>query len=191
MRLNDLRIGYVPYDETLKQPGDRRRFCYYAEKRAIKFEIAKPSETYDLVLVTHAADLTVWSDYQKGNAKIVYDLIDSYLAVPRSDWKGVFRGLAKYVSGQYRHLRLNQWDTIRSMCKRADAVTCTTLEQKQDILPFCSNVHLILDIKSEYAQIKKNYSTGKVFNFVWEGMPHSLHSFQEIPHILQVFCTDP
>ena len=184
MSLKDLRIGYVPYDETLKRPGDRRRFCYYAARRGIKFEFAKPSETYDLVYVTHAADLTVWSNYHKGNAKIVYDFIDSYLAVPRFDKKGIFRGLAKYVSGQYKYLQLNHWKTIQSMCQRADAVACTTLEQKQDILPFCPNVHLILDIKSMYNQVKKDYSAGEVFNLAWEGLPHSINSFHEIRPVL-------
>ena len=184
MNLKDLRIGYTPYDETLKRPGDRRRFCFYAEKRNIKFELAKPSETYDLVYVTHAADLTVWCDYQKGNAKIIYELIDSYLAVPKFDRKGILRGLAKYVSGQYKHLQLNQWKTIQSMCKRADAVACSTMEQKRDILQFCPNVHIILDIKSMYSQVKRDYSAGEVFHFVWEGLPHSLNSFREIREAL-------
>jgi len=181
---SDLRIGYVPYDEILTQPGDRRRFCYYANKKGIRFEIAKPSETYDLVFVTHGGDITTWCDYQKGNAKVVYDLIDSYLAIPKASLKGNLRGLAKYVSGQYRHLRLNQWKTIQSMCERANAVVCTTIEQKNDILPFCPNVHLILDIKSMYKPLKTNYSTGEVFNFAWEGMPYSIHSFHEIRDVL-------
>ena len=184
MSLKDLRIGYVPLDETLKQPGDRRRFCYFAEKRNIQFEIAEPSETYDLVYLTQGADLTVWSEYHKGNAKIVYDFIDSYLAVPKFNLKGSLRGLAKYVSGQYKYLQLNQWKTIQSMCQKADAVVCATLEQKKDILPFCSNVHLILDIKSMYNQVKKDYKAGEIFNLVWEGLPHSINSFREIQPVL-------
>jgi hypothetical protein len=59
-------------------PGDLRRFGYYAEKRKIKYEIADPSETYDLVFLTQSADLSVWSDYQRGNCKVIYDFIDSY-----------------------------------------------------------------------------------------------------------------
>ena len=184
MGLNDLRIGYAPYSKKLDKPGDRRRFFYYTQKRNIKFEFARPTETYDLVYVTHAADLSVWNNYQKGNAKIVYDFIDSYLAVPKSDPKGVFRGLAKYASGQYKNLQINHWKTIQSMCQRADAVACTTLEQKSDILPFCSNVHLILDIKSMYDQVKKDYARGDVFNIVWEGLPHSMNSFREVRSVL-------
>jgi len=188
MQMKDLRIGYVPYSETLEKPGDRRRFCYYAKKRNIQFEIARPSKTYDLVVVTELGDLSVWSEYDKGNAKVVYDLIDSYLAIPGWDPKGLLRGLAKYVSGQSRYLRLNHWKAIESMCRRADAVICTTDEQKNSILEFCENVHIILDIHSSVANLcKTDYSAGEIFNFVWEGLPQTLQSFYEIRDVLEYF----
>lgn len=186
MNLNDLRIGYVPLSDKLDKPGDRRRFCYYANKRSIAFEIAKPSESYDLVVVTEGGDLSVWSDYHKGNAKIVYDFIDSYLAIPRWDPKGLLRGLAKYVAGQSQYLRLDHWKAIQAMCQRADAVICSTDEQKQDILQFCQNVHIVLDIHSTVTRVvKTNYSAGDVFNFVWEGLPQNILSFYEIKDVLE------
>ena len=110
--------------------------------------------------------------------------IEKFLVMAVCYKKGIFRGLAKYISGQYKYLQLNHWKTIQSMCQRADAVACTTLEQKQDILPFCPNVHLILDIKSMYNQVKKDYSAGEVFNLAWEGLPHSINSFHEIRPVL-------
>ena len=54
-----LRIGYVPYSNDMTKPGDRRRFCYYAKKRNIKFEIAQPSKDYDVVVLTEGADSTI------------------------------------------------------------------------------------------------------------------------------------
>src|SRR5256885_5448772 len=144
--LRSLRIGYVPYTRDLCYAGDRRRFCYYAHKRNIAFELAKPSESYDIVVVTERGDLGTWSAYQRGNAKIVYSLINRYLAVPAWDPKGVLRGVAKYVTRETRHLQLNYWRAMEAMCERADAVVCTTEEQRQDILPHCDNVHIILDI---------------------------------------------
>ncbi len=56
MDLGSLRIGYVPYDDSLRQPGDRYRFCYYAEKRNIRFEIADVSERYDVLVLSAGAD---------------------------------------------------------------------------------------------------------------------------------------
>ncbi|MCK5608112.1 hypothetical protein KAR91_39895 [Candidatus Pacearchaeota archaeon] len=186
MNLNGLRIGYVPISDKLDQPGDKRRFCYYANKRGVAFEIAKPSESYDLVVVTQSGDLSVWNDYQKGNAKIVYDFIDSYLAIPRWNLKGLLRGLGKYVAGQSQYLRLDHWKNLQDMCRRADAVICSTDEQKQDILQFCQNVHIILDIHSSVTRtVKTDYSAGDVFNFVWEGLPQNIQPFYEIKDVLE------
>ncbi|NDG40652.1 MAG: hypothetical protein EBY28_15095, partial [Betaproteobacteria bacterium] len=137
--LKNLRIGYVSYSQTLNLPGDRRRFARYAGQRGIEFELADPDKMYDIVVVSEAADISVWANYPHG--KIVYDLIDSYLAIPRSNLKGRLRGLAKYISRQHRHLQLDHWRAIEKMCRRADAVICTTEEQQRDIEKFCSNVH--------------------------------------------------
>ena len=170
MDLTKLRIGYSPYSQDYKKPGDRRRFVHYANKRNLNFEIADPSKKYDLVVLSQSADLSVWHDYDLGGAKIVYDSIDSYLSIPRNEIKGRLRGLAKYISGKSKYLRLNQWKAIESMCLRADAVICSTTEQAKDIKPFCNNVHQILDIHTDYKKTKNDYKSDKVFNIVWEGL---------------------
>lgn len=190
MDLSQLRIGYVPYSDKLDQAGDRRRFCYYVRHKKIKFEIAKPSEAYDLVVVTERGDLSVWSDYHKGNAKVIYDVIDAYLSIPKTDPKGFFRGLAKYVTGQSRYLRLDHWKAIQTMCQRSDAVICNTDELKRVVLPFCKNVHLILDIHDMFIRdVKTDYSAGEIFNFVWEGFPQNVQFFFEIQDVLEYLKT--
>ena len=176
----------MPYSVQLNQPGDRRRFCYYAKKRGILFEIAKPSENYDIVIVTERADLSVWSRYKKNKAKIVYDFIDSYLAVPRNDLKGMLRGLAKFISRETRYLKLNYWKAFEEMCQRSDAVICCTDEQRKDILKFCHNVHEILDFHTSVVRsVKEDYSCGDIFKLVWEGLPDNLGSLYEIKEVLE------
>ena len=138
-----VRVGYLPYSNELDMPGDRRRFAFYASRRGIRFEIADPAKEYDLVILSARADVSVWSQYPK--AKLVYDLIDSYLAIPRTDLKGQLRGLFKFLSRQSRYLQLDHLKAISGMCARANAVVCTTEEQRQDILKYCNNVHTILD----------------------------------------------
>ena len=118
MDFNKYRIGYVPLSSNFNLPGDRRRFCYYASKRGINFEIADPSKDYDIVVVTQKGDLSIWSKYRKGKTKVVYDFIDSYLAIPRYDLKGMFRGLAKFAAGESRCLKLNYWKAIENMRQR-------------------------------------------------------------------------
>jgi len=183
-QLQLLRVGYVPYSDSLESPGDRRRFGYYARKRGIKFEIADPDKKYDLVVLCARADIGVWSQYP--DAKLVYDLIDSYLAIPRSSIKGQLRGLFKFLSGQSRYLQLDYWKSVSNMCARADAVVCSTLEQQNDILRFCQNVHMILDAQMDVVRIgKTDYSAGSTFRIVWEGLPYTLGSLALMRPVLE------
>jgi glycosyltransferase involved in cell wall biosynthesis len=182
--LKPLRVGYVPISATLDSPGDRRRFVYYAQKRGIPFEIADPEREYDLVILSQQADISVWCRYPK--AKLVYDLIDSYLVIPRSDLKGLMRGFFKFLSRQSRYLQLDHWKAIGGMCVRADAVVCSTEEQRNDILKFCPNVHLILDAHMGVTRrIKTEYRASQPFRLVWEGLPHTLGSLKMIRQVLQ------
>lgn len=169
------RIGYVPYSTSLQAPGDRRRFAYYASKRGLAFEIADPSREYDLVVLSSRADISLWSRYPGG--KLVYDLIDSYLAIPRTDLKGQLRGLFKFLSRQSRYLQLDHWKAIAQMCSRADAVICSTDEQRRDIERYCPNVHVILDAHMGVARVTKtDYAAQPPFRLVWEGLPQTLGS---------------
>lgn len=184
MKLGSARVGYVPYRRTLDAPGDRRRFVHYARERGIAFEVADPRKEYDVVVLSSTADISVWSRYP--SAKIVYDLIDSYLAVPRNDLKGRFRGLFKFLSRQSRYPRLDHWKAIAAMCRRADAVICSTEEQRRDILEFCPDVHVILDVHVGVTRVAKiDYSAHQPFRLVWEGLPQNLASLQLIRPALQ------
>jgi hypothetical protein len=185
VNLSDLRIGYSPHSYDLCALGDRGRFCYFAKKNNIKYEIADPSKTYDLVVVTSSGDLTIWSKYLKGNAKIIYDQVDSYQAVSNYDLRGILRGTGKYFSGKHYYLQLDYRKSIEDMSQRADAIVCATNEQKKDFQRYCKNVHVILDVHTSIIRdIKKDYSPGKPFNLVWEGLPENLRSFYEIRDVL-------
>jgi len=50
MDFKKLKIGYVPYLRDLSQPGDRRRFPYFAARNHILFEIADIRKNYDIIL---------------------------------------------------------------------------------------------------------------------------------------------
>lgn len=184
--LKDLRMGYAPFSSQFDRPGDRRRFCFYASKRNLHFEIAKPDGNYDVVVLTQFADITSWSRHPRQGTKIIFDFTDSYLSIPRSDVTGVFRGLAKFATRQNRRLRLSYWGALRDMCSRADAVVCCTSEQRERILPFCQNVHIILDAHFMVVRsYKQEYSAGRPFNFVWEGLAQHLNQLLEIKEPLR------
>ena len=177
------RIGYFPYSGDLTHPGDLRRFVGYARARNLPFEIARPDERYDVVVLTELADISVWCEYKGG--KVVYDLIDSYLAVPRTDIKQLLRGLVWYANGRQRRLRLDFKGAIQNMCRRADAVVCTTDEQKGEIESFCPNVHIVFDIHDYAVRNRKHdYSAHAPFNLVWEGLPSNLPQLKAIRSVL-------
>jgi hypothetical protein len=112
--------------------------------------------------------------------------VDSYLAIPSHDPKGLLRGIAKYATGQNRRLLLNYKRGLAAMCRRADAVVCSTESQREQILPLCPNVHLILDFHAGVVRAAKaDYAAGEVFHFVWEGQPGNLRHLLEIKGALQ------
>jgi glycosyltransferase involved in cell wall biosynthesis len=180
-----LRIGYVPVDSTLQQPSDRTRFCHYARRRGLTFELADPARRYDVVVVGTGADISVWVRYPPGHAKMIYELLDSYLALPPFDLKMMLRGAAKFAVRQNRRLLLDYRAGIEEMARRADAVICTTAEQRQQLLQYCGNVHVVLDFhEREVRKIKRDYAAGEVFNFVWQGLPENLRYFSTVGDII-------
>jgi hypothetical protein len=183
--LRRMRVGYVPNSADLKAPGDRRRFSFYAQQRAIPFEIALPHRVYDLVVLSTVADIGFWSRFPRGTTTIVYDLIDSYFALPWYQPKAVMRGLAKYISGQQSTLQLSYRSALKRMCMRADAVICSTEEQRSEIQRFCNNVHIILDSHSHViSSVKTSYGRGEVVNIAWEGLPVNCSTLLEVNDVL-------
>jgi hypothetical protein len=181
-----MKIGYVPYGQTLTAPADRRRFPYYAEKRGMEFELADPDTDYDIVVVTPRADLAHWTAYRPGEAKLVFDLVDSYLDVPSTSPKAILRGPAKFLAGESRTPFFSWHRALERILERADAVTCATPEQAATIARFCPNAHAILDFQSRMvATVKDDYRAGAPFNIVWEGLGENVRWFSEISRPLR------
>ena len=184
--VDPLRIGYLPHSPTLTAPSDRRRFVHYARARNIAFEIADPRERYDLVVLNQRADLSVWSNYRPGDSRIIYEANDSYILVPASEPKQALRGVFKFLSGQSRRLQLNYRRAVADMCRRSDAVVCSTDEQRVLIEPLCSNVHLILDFQDgDVLARKTSYSTREEVHVVWEGLASSGIPMAQMREILE------
>ncbi len=189
--LAGLRVGYAPYSRSLSEPGDRRRFCFYAARRGIDFEIADPSRDYDVVVLSTTADIATWRRLPPGRTKLVYQLIDSYLALPRFDPKSLLRGAAKFASRETRTLILDYRRAMEDMCRRSDAVVCATAEQRVAYERLCPNVHVILDAHTEYApRHKSDFGLGETVNLVWEGLPYTLDEFEGIAPVLRELSTE-
>jgi hypothetical protein len=184
-----MRIGYSPYTHSLTASGDRRRFCAYADARRLGFELADPSRAYDLVVVSNGGDLVSWSNGRSRAKKVVFDLCNAYLSTPFGPMDTA-RGLGKYVLGDLGHPVPSYRRAVERLCRRADAVVCTTREQALAIKPFCPNVHVILDIsQSSVTEIKTDYRSGDVLNLFWEGLPYNLRHFDLLRDVLRELST--
>jgi hypothetical protein len=178
--LAGLRVGYAPLSRSLEQPGDRRRFPYYAARRGFEFEIADPAQDYDLVVISQRADVVRWARH-RGQARLVYDLIDAYLAGPGTDWKSRGRGLAKFAIGEISRPTTDYRHAMETMCARADAVVCSTPQQQRDIERFSDNVHVVLDAHFELGDaVKRTHHAGPVLNLLWEGQAENLAALEVV-----------
>ena len=175
-----VRIGYAPYDGTLMRPGDRRRFPAYARARNLQFELADPEEKYDLVILSELADISVWESYPHG--QIVFDLIDAYLSIPRTDARQLLRGSFFYLTGRHQRLQFDYLSNLRRMCQRSAAVVCSTGEQAELIGRYCNNVRIILDSHDTVATaVKTDYRASNPLRLVWEGLPSNLPQLDVLP----------
>jgi glycosyltransferase involved in cell wall biosynthesis len=186
VNLAGARIGYVPYRADCQAPGDRRRFAGWARKRGVTIEVAEPGKRYDLVVVSNAADITVWARQPRNGARVVYDLIDSYLSLPRTNLKALLRGPAKSLTREFRHPTLSYWAALAAMCRRADAVVCTTPEQQREALAYCEQTHVILDLQGDDVRaVKDDYAAHTPFALVWEGLPVNLATLATIAPVVR------
>ncbi|HEY8550538.1 MAG TPA: hypothetical protein VIL35_11320 [Vicinamibacterales bacterium] len=173
-----LRLAYVPSSPDFSSATDRRRVVRYARQRGHHIEAPRDGVEYDAVVVPYFSDVSVWLRRPRGRTKIIFELSDSYLHVPRTDLASLVRGPVRYLLRQHRYL---EWNTahglIQRMAERADAVVCSTPEQRQKLLPFNRKVHAILDIHTGDVQVvKREYRRGPTLNLFWEGFGVNVHT---------------
>lgn len=178
--MKKIRIGYVPISNDLSAPGDRRRVAFWAKDRGHQI-VLDLSEPFDVLLLSERSNL---SAYRKGvgGRPIVFDLVDGYLASESllHDW---LRGTSKVATGQLSGTPKPFTKFVQNLCSQASAVICSSPEQRQMILPFSKNVHVILDSHEEiphlpFAKLEQN--SNQPSHILWEGMPATLGGVGEI-----------
>lgn len=179
MRLEDSRIGYAGYSADFRHPGDRRRFSAYAEMRGLAYERARLDRDYDLVLVTHNGDIPGWTARKRCEGErlsFVFELVDSYFvrtALPHR----YLKGLARYALGTDSRLSPNFLQTLIRACETADAVICSTEEQRETIRRYNPNVFLSFDwFGGDLGAPKSEYGRGDRLKIVWEGQAVTLEN---------------
>lgn len=187
MRLADARIGYAGYSRDFGAPGDRRRFAAYLREKGTAFESAGLERDYDLAYVTYSSDLPGWVERKRRDGdrlKLVFELIDAYFTetgVIRRHLKGVGR----YLLGTDGRLSPDLRRTLVEACEAADAVVCSTEEQREAIRRYNPNIFLSFDyFGDELGPPKSNYDRSGKLRIVWEGQSTTLPNLQVIRELL-------
>jgi glycosyltransferase involved in cell wall biosynthesis len=187
MSIKDLKIGYVPYLPDLSQPGDRRRFPFFAKRYDIKFEIAQFERNYDIILVTATSNLSKWLLYKKNHpkTKFIFEMVDS-LIFPSDKFDTLFKGTGKFLLRKEVSLYVNYKNLIIQWIKNADLVICSSNELKKNVEKWNTNVLLSRDyLQNEYRLAKTEYSINGKMKLLWEGQGVILSQFLFFKEMLQ------
>ena len=183
MRLSDARIGYAGYSPDFSGPGDRRRFCAYAAHRGLRFEPARIDQDYDLVLATHNGDLAGWTARKRREGdkfKFIFELVDGYFA-QRALPRRLLKGTARFFLGTDSRLSPDFLKTLIRASSAADAVICSTPDQREVISRYNPNVFVSFDhFGDELDAPKVDYERGDKLRIVWEGQSTTVPNLQVI-----------
>lgn len=179
----DTRIGYGGYSQDFSVPGDRRRFAAYARMKGIPIEYAELGGDYDLAYVTYSSDLPGWIDRKRREGdrfKLVFELIDAYFT-ETSIVRRLLKGTGRFALGTDSRLSPDLRHTLIVACEVADAVVCSTEEQRETIRNYNPNVFLSFDhFGDDLGPPKQNHARSGKLKIVWEGQSTTLPNLQVI-----------
>jgi len=177
--MKKLRICYLPFSENYEAPGDRRRLVFWAKLSGHELT-SNLKEKCDLIVLSEKAN---FRDplIKKNGAPVILDLIDGYLS-PKSLNEDILRGLAKKLDRQVSGPWMRFSKNIEVIARAANAVICSSIEQKNVITPFNSNTHVILDSHSEipFQSFRKRTDFIKHLSLFWEGLPYTAYGLRRI-----------
>ena len=184
------KIAYWPHSQSLKSPGDRRRFIFYAESREILYEIYNPSKSYDLVYFSQSADITQYKEIKNQGTKIIYDRNNSYFS-DNSSIKGIFRNPAKFIARQNKYLVGNYANYLKyEFLPNIDGVACGSQEYVEALQKFSGNVHRIPDHShNEIIETKLDYNNvdDQRIHIAWKGLGSNLYQLNQLKDVFHEF----
>jgi len=188
--VNDkLKVGYVPYSEDLSHPGDRRRIVTWAECTNNTLLVDTPFES-DLLVLSGGVKFNYW--IKNAKQPVILDLVDGYLGENPNFFLDFGRNLIRSFNGKSNYSSITFTRSLKKACRNADAVVVASPEQAQDVMPYNTNIHIILDDHSELDCAKSmrdpNVMALKPHRYViWEGYGYTIKHFKFISKYLDEF----
>jgi hypothetical protein len=168
--MSKLKIGYIPNTVNLGHPADRRRLVYWANMRGHEI-IQDLNRKHDVLILSGRANLTRWAKMES-RSPLILDLVDGYLG-EEPLWRDLVRGTGKVITGHNSGTLRPYRKIVSEACQLAQAVVCSTIEQKETIIPFCTNTHTILDFHEEFPMLpfNRDLQSESFPKLMWEGLP--------------------
>ena len=189
------KVGYVGYSKDLKHPADRRRVASWAEESEIELEIVNPIES-EVLILSNSANFSYWM--KRASQPIVLDLVDGYLGEYPNFVRDFLRNVIRTLRGTSSFHWLTYTKHLRWACEHSNAVIVASHEQRNEVLKYNSNVHVILDNFSEF-DIPLSKKLGNQENdldptlgnrIFWEGFGYTLKHFRIVASELDLFLRD-
>lgn len=191
----NVQVGYVPYSADLKHPGDRRRLASWAADKGIQLKIENPLDS-DLLVLSNAANFGYW--LKRARQPVILDLVDGYLGEYPSFIKDVTRNVVRSISRSSDLRWITYTNHLRSACRKSTAVIVASPEQRDVILKFNRNAHIILDdlseldspaldLPHEIPSVQPDSPTQWIF---WEGFGFTLKHFQSVSRDIDRFLKE-
>lgn len=184
-----LDVCYFPNDNSLKAPGDRRRFVFFAKKKNILFDTFIKDKNYHLIYVVYGSNLSKIFKFidNFSNIKIIFEMPDSNLS--EGGWNNFLKGVGRFLLGKESRLYFDYRSPLKKIIKKSDAIVCTSLSQKKILQKFNKNIFITLDFfDDEIKYKKKNWiidQKKKVLKLFWEGMIYNLKHLLILNEIFQ------
>jgi hypothetical protein len=176
------KVGYGSLALDCQAPGDRRRFAGFALRNGLDLEtLPKRSRGNEVVVMTLGSDLSVWRRLKSENEAVVVDLVDAYLDEPVYSPKRFLRGGYKTLTRQLRRPTLRYTRMLEQVLAGVDGVVCASPEQRNRLVTYNSNVHVVVDCLEElFDDIAPQGPQRDEVRLLWEGFPENLQHFASI-----------
>lgn len=182
--MRKIKIGYWPLSESLLAAGDRRRLVFWANARG--HEIVRDlNQKVDVIVASENSDFNA-TYFMNESIPVIFDLVDAYLS-PLNPCDDLARGFAKHISGQISGEVKAFSHHIRDFCRISSAVICSSPEQRELILSFNINSHVVLDSHEEIPfvdSLRYQQMPNESQGILWEGQPATIRGVKSIYPIL-------
>lgn len=172
-KLNHINICYLPNDLSLKAPGDRRRFVYFAKHNKISYDTKIQNNYYELIYVVYGCNVSKIFQFINKNpkTKLIFEMVDANLSDGK--WINFQKGVGRFLLGKESKVYLDYRQPLKEIIKKSHAVVCSSTSQAKILRRYNKKTFITLDFFDEEIRFKKKnwlLNKKKTIRLFWEGM---------------------